>query len=255
MVYRRPVNDRERTLANIVEGILESYREHGNINHLDGSNLPARNEVSQLLEDLMLVIFPGYFVLEQLDELTSRYFVGERCARILRRFEQVCLRALSVQCRGASPADKRPDPEIIDEAHTLISPIVENQADLVIGSRISGEREKGAMPPQAIFGNWLSTRLIRMFWQESFTDLGPFRAIRRTTLIDIAMEDTNYGWTVEMQAKCAKIGARCTEVPVSYRKRIGRSKISGTISGSVKAGFKILWTIGRIALRANTNER
>ncbi|MGB1014635.1 MAG: serine O-acetyltransferase EpsC [Nannocystaceae bacterium] len=112
------MNDRERTLANIVEGILESYREHGNINHLDGSNLPARNEVSQLLEDLMLVIFPGYFVLEQLDELTSRYFVGERCARILRRFEQVCLRALSVQCRGGSPADKRPNPEIVDEAHT-----------------------------------------------------------------------------------------------------------------------------------------
>jgi len=117
MVYLRLVNDRERTLANVVEGILESYREHGNINHLDGSNLPARNEVSQLLEDLMLVIFPGYFVLEQLDELTSRYFVGERCARILRRFEQVCLRALSVQCRGGSGVAKRPESELAEEAH------------------------------------------------------------------------------------------------------------------------------------------
>ncbi len=110
------VNDREQTLANIVEGILDSYREHGNINHLDGSNLPARNEVSQLLEDLMLVIFPGYFVLEQLDELTSRYFVGERCARILRRFEQVCLRALAVQCRGQATA--KPRKLLIEEAHS-----------------------------------------------------------------------------------------------------------------------------------------
>ncbi len=114
--YVVPVNDREQTLANVVEGILDSYREHGNINHLDGSNLPARNEVSQLLEDLMLVIFPGYFVLEQLDELTSRYFVGERCARILRRFEQVCLRALSVQCRGGGAA-RRPQQELETESH------------------------------------------------------------------------------------------------------------------------------------------
>jgi hypothetical protein len=98
MFYGCPVNEHERRLAQVVEGILDSYREHGNINHLDGSNLPARSEVSELLDDLISVVFPGYFNGEQLDELTSRYFVGARCARILRRMEQVTARALAVHC-------------------------------------------------------------------------------------------------------------------------------------------------------------
>ncbi|MBK9756997.1 MAG: serine acetyltransferase [Nannocystis sp.] len=101
MFYGWPVNEHERRLALVVEGILDSYREHGNINHLDGSNLPARSEVSELLDDLISVVFPGYFNGEQLDELTSRYFVGARCARILRRMEQVTGRALAVHCDGA----------------------------------------------------------------------------------------------------------------------------------------------------------
>jgi len=101
MFYGWPVNEHERRLALVVEGILDSYREHGNINHLDGSNLPARSEVSELLDDLISVVFPGYFNGEQLDELTSRYFVGARCARILRRMEQVTGRALAVGCEGA----------------------------------------------------------------------------------------------------------------------------------------------------------
>ena len=98
MFYGSPVNEHERRLAQVVEGILDSYREHGNINHLDGRNLPARSEVSELLDDLISVVFPGYFTGEQLDELTSRYFVGARCARILRRMEQVTARALAVDC-------------------------------------------------------------------------------------------------------------------------------------------------------------
>ncbi len=100
MFYGWRVNEHERRLALVVEGILDSYREHGNINHLDGSNLPARSEVSELLDDLISVVFPGYFNGEQLDELTSRYFVGARCARILRRMEQVTTRALAVHCAG-----------------------------------------------------------------------------------------------------------------------------------------------------------
>lgn len=95
------VNDHERRLASVVEGILESYRDHGNINHLEGSNLPARSEVSELLDDLLSVVFPGYFNYEPLDELTARYFVGARCARILRRLEKVTGRALAVDCPGA----------------------------------------------------------------------------------------------------------------------------------------------------------
>ena len=95
------MNDHERRLASVVEGILESYREHGNINHLEGSNLPARSEVSELLDDLLSVVFPGYFNYEPLDELTARYSVGARCAKILRRLEQATSRALAVDRRGA----------------------------------------------------------------------------------------------------------------------------------------------------------
>ena len=132
-----------------------------------------------------------------------------------------------------------------EEMPLLIAPIVEQGYDLVIGSRSLGVREAGAMPPHARFGNWLSTRLIRLFWKTRFTDLGPFRAVTADALRRIGMVDADFGWTVEMQIKAARLGMRTTEVPVSYRKRIGRSKISGTIVGSVKAGYKILWTIGR----------
>ena len=125
----------------------------------------------------------------------------------------------------------------------LYEPIVSGAADLVVGSRVLGEREEGALLPQARFGNWLSTRLIRWLFGVSFTDLGPFRAIDHKALKRLEMCDRDFGWTVEMQVKAARLEMRCMEVPVRYRKRIGLSKISGTLSGSVRAGHKILWTI------------
>jgi len=131
------------------------------------------------------------------------------------------------------------------EMHILIKPILEDKADLVIGSRALGNREKGSMTPQQIFGNWLATSLLKLFYKVEFTDLGPFRAIRFDRLLQIGMRDTTYGWTVEMQLKAAKVGLRCTEVPVSYRRRIGKSKVSGTVKGTIMAGYKILWTIFR----------
>jgi hypothetical protein len=111
-----------------------------------------------------------------------------------------------------------------------------------------GESEQGALLPQAIFGNWLSTKLIRLIWGYRFTDLGPFRAIRSAALRELNMEDKTFGWTVEMQIKAAKHKLKCTEIPVRYRKRIGESKISGTVKGSIKTGHKILWTIFRHAV-------
>ena len=129
--------------------------------------------------------------------------------------------------------------ELID----LIRPIEEDGYDLVIGSRTKGRREKGAMLPQAVFGNFLATWLIKMLYSVKFTDLGPFRAIKYRKLIGLNMRDRTYGWTVEMQVKAAKNGFKCIEVPVSYRKRIGVSKITGTVRGSFKAGYKITWTI------------
>lgn len=130
-----------------------------------------------------------------------------------------------------------------EEMRELIKPILENKADLVIGSRALGQKESGSMTPQQIFGNWLATLLLRVLYKITFTDLGPFRAIRFDSLLLLDMQDKTYGWTVEMQLKAAKLGLRCMEVPVRYRKRIGFSKISGTVKGTIMAGVKIISTI------------
>lgn len=137
-------------------------------------------------------------------------------------------------------ADYSDHPEEMD---MLVNPILKNDFDLVIGSRLLGNREKGAMLPQAIFGNWLACFLINYFWKYRFTDLGPFRAIKYEALQRMNMADRNFGWTVEMQIKAAKLKMKTTEVPVSYRRRIGKSKVTGTISGTVKASVKILYLI------------
>jgi glycosyltransferase involved in cell wall biosynthesis len=128
----------------------------------------------------------------------------------------------------------------------LIKPIVTENVDMVIGSRALGEMQSGAMMPQQIFGNWLATTLIRIIYSYEFTDLGPFRAIKYPVLMDMQMEDKTFGWTVEMQVKAAKMKLKTTEVAVRYRKRIGKSKVSGTIKGTILAGHKILWTIFKL---------
>lgn len=142
------------------------------------------------------------------------------------------------------------------EAQALLEPILRGEADLVIGSRVLGEAERGALTPQQRFGNWLATRLIRLFFGFRYTDLGPFRAIRAESLSRLKMQDRDYGWTVEMQVRALQGGLRVREVPVSYRRRIGQSKISGTVRGTVLAGTKILWTIFRLAFsRPKTHSR
>ena len=128
----------------------------------------------------------------------------------------------------------------------LLAAMEEQQADLVIGSRFLGKRQHGSLTPQQRFGNWLSTCLISLLFGFRYTDLGPFRMARISALRKLEMQDPNYGWTVEMQVKALQHGLKVVEVPVDYRKRIGRSKVSGTIKGSVKAGIKILWIIGRL---------
>jgi glycosyltransferase involved in cell wall biosynthesis len=140
-----------------------------------------------------------------------------------------------------------------EDMATLVDPIIAGTADFVLASRVLGEREKGSLTPQQQFGNWLATTLIRLIWRVSYTDLGPYRAISRTALERLRMADRNYGWTVEMQIKAAEAGLRFAEVPGRYRRRIGQSKVSGTISGSVKAGYKILSIIGRQGFRRLRN--
>jgi glycosyltransferase involved in cell wall biosynthesis len=129
------------------------------------------------------------------------------------------------------------------ELGDLIKPIIEEQADIVIGSRANVKRERGSMMVQQRFGNWLATAMVRLLYGRKISDLGPFRAIRFNKLIELEMQDATYGWTIEMQVKAIKKEFGYREVPVSYRKRIGTSKITGTIKGTILAGYKIITTI------------
>ena len=129
------------------------------------------------------------------------------------------------------------------ETASLTNKIVEEDYDLVIGSRTLGQVEKNSMTIPQVFGNWLATRLLRLFYKVRYTDLGPFRAVKFESLLKMNMQDTTYGWTVEMQLKAAKLKMKVTEVPVRYRRRIGFSKISGTVKGTIMAGYKIINTI------------
>ncbi|MFT6209740.1 MAG: glycosyltransferase involved in cell wall biosynthesis [Bacteroidia bacterium] len=130
-----------------------------------------------------------------------------------------------------------------EQLNEVVAPILDDKADLVIGSRASGNSESGSLTPQQVFGNWLATRLLKLFYGVAFTDLGPFRAIRYKSLLALEMNDPTYGWTVEMQIKAAKQKLRCAEVPVDYRVRIGQSKVSGTVKGTIGAGYKIILTL------------
>lgn len=127
----------------------------------------------------------------------------------------------------------------------LVRPIHNGEYDFVLGSRLLGKREKGAMPPQSVYGNKLAVGLMKLFWNFKFTDLGPFRAIHRDSLAELKMSDENFGWTVEMQIKAVVNKLRILEIPVPYRCRVGTSKISGTVSGTIRAGYKILYTIAK----------
>lgn len=157
--------------------------------------------------------------------------------------------------KGIYYAEKlKPQPDVVvfidayysdhpEEMSRLIEPIINEGYDFVIGSRALGKKESGSMTTQQIFGNMLATFLLRLLYGARYTDLGPFRAIKFNKLLELNMQDTTYGWTVEMQLKAAKKNMKITEVPVNYRRRIGFSKISGTVKGTFMAGYKIIITI------------
>jgi len=135
-----------------------------------------------------------------------------------------------------------------EELPRLVGPLVRNRADLVLGSRLLGGPARGAMLPHAAWGTRIACVLLRVVWRTSFTDLGPFRALRLSDLESLEMREMTYGWTVEMQIKAARAGLRCLEVPVAYRRRLGTSKISGTLRGTLRASVRIIWTIIHLAL-------
>jgi glycosyltransferase involved in cell wall biosynthesis len=131
----------------------------------------------------------------------------------------------------------------------IIAPIINDNIDFVVGSRVKKLREKGSMTPQQVFGNWLATFLMKLFFDAKFTDLGPFRAIKYDKLLALKMQDTTYGWTVEMQLKALKQKLSYLEVPMKYRNRIGVSKVSGTLKGTILAGIKILGWIFKYSFK------
>lgn len=135
-----------------------------------------------------------------------------------------------------------------EELPRVVGPILRGEADAVIGSRVLGNRERGALLPQARAGNLVACTLIRLLYRHRYTDLGPFRAARWPEFESLGMEDPNFGWTAELQVKALRKGLRVAEVPVSYRKRVGVSKITGTLKGTFLAGYKILWTVFRYSL-------
>ena len=137
-------------------------------------------------------------------------------------------------------------PEQLDE---IVAPIISGEVDFVVGARVAGLREEGSMTGPQIFGNWLATTLMRWMFGSRFTDLGPFRAIRFSTLLELQMEDKTYGWTVEMQLKALRQKVKYAEIPVKYRNRIGVSKVSGTLKGAIFAGVKILGWIFKYSLK------
>jgi len=167
-----------------------------------------------------------------------------------RGYGAACLRAIAALPPGVEAvvfmdADGSDDPA---EAVLLLEPIYQGRADLVIGSRTLGRAEEGSLQPHQIFGNRLATWLIRIAFGHRYSDLGPFRAIRADALRQLGMRDRNYGWTIEMQIKALRHKLRVLEAPVSYRKRVGVSKISGNWRASIAAGFKIIWTVLRLAV-------
>lgn len=136
-----------------------------------------------------------------------------------------------------------------EELIKITNPIINDNIDFVIGARVKRLREPGSMTPQQVFGNWLATFLMRLLFGAKFTDLGPFRAIKYDKLLNLNMEDKTYGWTVEMQLKALKKKLTYVEVPVKYKRRIGVSKVSGTVKGTIFAGFKILGWIFKYSFK------
>jgi len=143
-------------------------------------------------------------------------------------------------------ADYSDHPDLLPQ---LVAPILDGRSDFVLGSRLLGEREPGAMPPQSVYGNRFACLLMRVLFRARYTDLGPFRAISYARLCELGMSDQDFGWTIEMQIKAVRAEFRIQEIPVPYRRRVGTSKISGTLGGTIKAGSKILYTIAKYGFR------
>ncbi|MDX2265835.1 MAG: glycosyltransferase family 2 protein [Hyphomicrobiales bacterium] len=224
--------------------------------------IPTRNEAEalpQVLKSLPAwaspVIVADYNSTDGTDKVALAH--GATLVRVSRPgYGAACLQAMAAlpPCDVVvfldGDASDRPE-----EIALIVAPIIEGRADFVLGSRVLGACETGALTPQQRVGNALACALMRLIWGARFTDLGPFRAISRPALDSLQMADQNFGWTIEMQIRAAQKGLRCLETPVTYRRRIGQSKVSGTVMGTIKASGKILYVIAREAAGRRSLER
>jgi glycosyltransferase involved in cell wall biosynthesis len=172
---------------------------------------------------------------------------GRACLAGMSKLRSIAESKLDIRYVSFIDADYSDHPQELVE---MLRVLGENDADFVLGSRMIGNREPGAMPLQALLGNRLACGLMKLIWGARYTDLGPFRVIRYNKLIELGMQDLNFGWTIEMQIKAKLASLRTIEIPAAYRRRVGVSKISGTVSGTIRAGYKILFTIAKYAVQA-----
>ena len=218
--------------------------------------IPAFNEedsIGLVLDALPQNLIHEVIVVDNNSTDNTARSASEKGARVVaeqrRGYGSACLRGISVL----------DNPDIVvfldgdfsdypEELVKLVAPIESGEMDFVLGSRMILPESRSALLPQSRYGNQLAVFLMRLFFRHQYTDLGPFRAIRNESLQAIAMQDTNFGWTVEMQIKAVKKGLRILEIPVKYRERVGVSKITGTFSGTIKAGTKIIYTIFKYLL-------
>ena len=213
--------------------------------------IPTRNEagsIGRVLDDIPRPPVTDIVVVDSQSTDGTREIAAEHGARVVdeprRGYGQACL--TGIDHVAASDVIVFLDGDYSDrprELGTLIAPIVDDRADIVIGSRLAGSREPGALPWHSIVGNWTAAGLIRWLYGVRITDLGPFRAARAETIRALRLRETGYGWAVELILRGALAGARVAEVPVSYHPRIGQSKITGTVRGSIGAAWYIF---GRI---------
>jgi len=218
----------------IIKVIIPAYNEESSIAHVI-------HDIPSIVSEVIVVSNNSTDATEAVAKNASATVLSEK----RKGYGYACLKGMEYLASQDNPIDivvflDGDYSDYPEELTKIVAPILNEDYDFVVGARVAETREKGAMTIPQIFGNWLATSLMRLFFSSKFTDLGPFRAMKYEKLLALNMEDKTYGWTVEMQLKALKRKYKYLEVPVHYRNRIGVSKVSGTIKGAIFAGFKIL---------------